>query len=79
MVHIEHAQSNGMHMPLLDVDVADKNARFVAHDSWQMLVKGSSPSPPSFSMLHPESIDSEMSLQVFLVSDILYLPTTLIS
>ena len=29
MVHIEHAQLNGMHMPLLDVDVADKNAQFV--------------------------------------------------
>ena len=33
---IEHAQSSGMHMPLLDVDVADKNAQFVAHDSWPM-------------------------------------------
>ena len=37
MVNIEHAQSNGMHMPLLDVDMADKNAaRFIAHDSWPM-------------------------------------------
>ena len=65
MVHIEHVQSNGMHMPLLDVDVADKNAQFVVHDSWPYLdqvVKASSPSPPSFSMLHPESIGSEMSL-----------------
>ena len=32
MVHIEHAQLNGMHMPLLhvDVDVANKSAQFVA-------------------------------------------------
>ena len=40
MVHIEHAWSNGVHMPLhvllLDVDVADKNAQFVAHDSCPM-------------------------------------------
>ena len=38
MVHIEHAQSNGMHMPLLDVDMADKNAQFVARDSWTVNV-----------------------------------------
>ena len=30
MVHIEHVQLNGMHMPLLDEDVANKNAQFVA-------------------------------------------------
>ena len=32
MVHIEHTQSNSMHIPLalLDVDVANKNVQFVA-------------------------------------------------
>ena len=49
MVHIEHVQLNGMHMPLLDVDMANKNA--------QSVVNVASSSGPTFSMLHTESIE----------------------
>ena len=64
MVHIviiEHAQSNGMRMPLLDVDVANKNAQFcsIHGQCSDEVVKflASSPGPPSFSILHAESIE----------------------
>ena len=61
MLHIEYAQSNGMHMPLLEVDVADKNAQFVAFITGPMFrpssFVASSPGPPSFSMIHAESIE----------------------
>ena len=59
MLHIEHAQSNGMHMPLLDVDVADKNlyVAFITGLFRPSSFVASSPGPPSFSMIHAERIE----------------------
>ena len=68
-----------MHMPLLDVDVANNNIimMYSLQHSWPIFRPSSlSPGPPSFSMLHVESIKKlggpgDEAAQVFFISDIL--------